>query len=561
MERLSLEIFRRALSTGLAPMASTAWCLGVCFHLGCIPFEMDNQGWRLIGCFYSAVVLLTYAYVTVAGFDVYESGKRAAVAGISFNAGVLTSISLYRLFSHQLRRFPGPILARLSRFYAMRLASKRKQLYVEVQELHRQHGDFVRVGPREISINRASAIPLIYGPPSRCQKSPWYSQVSTDVTEVSINSTRDMEVHRRRRRAWDRSFSSKALLNYEPRVKAKTDALISQLRAKQGKPVDATKWAMFFSFDVMGDVGLGKDFHTLDTGNEHPAIKGIHDSITAIGLLTPVPWLLAMLGAIPGAMGGYTEFMDYCSAQVDEKERTLNRAENPSDLISWLLKARYEGDQSAPPGKGALHEDARLIIIAGSDTTAAALATTLYYLATTPRVFKKLQRQLDAAFPHGDNEWGYAKTKQIAYLDAVINEALRLNPPAPGGLPRVTPPEGLRVDEVHIPGDTIVGVPAYTLQRDERYFERAGEFVPERWNEAGTGAETAAFMPFSRGAFNCAGKRLALMELRMVVSRVVPGFDLAVADSDAVNGFAAGQVDSFILISPPLPLRFLVRQA
>ena len=104
-----------------------------------------------------------------------------------------------------------------------------------------------------------------------------------------------------------------ALLNYEIRVKAKTDTLVSQLRVKEGKSVDATKWMMFFSFDVMGDVGLGKDFHTLDTGNEHPAIKGIHDSITAIGLLTPVPWLLAMLAAIPGAMGGYAKFMDYCS--------------------------------------------------------------------------------------------------------------------------------------------------------------------------------------------------------------------------------------------------------
>lgn len=42
-------------------------------------------------------------------------------------------------------------------------------------------------------------------------RSTWYSQVSDDVTVISLNSTRDVEVHRRRRRAWDRAFSVKCM--------------------------------------------------------------------------------------------------------------------------------------------------------------------------------------------------------------------------------------------------------------------------------------------------------------------------------------------------------------
>lgn len=64
-------------------------------------------------------------------------------------------------------------------------------------------------GPREISIIRPSAVQAIYGPKSPCMKSTWYSQVSDDVKIISLNSTRDVDVHRRRRRGWDRGFSVK----------------------------------------------------------------------------------------------------------------------------------------------------------------------------------------------------------------------------------------------------------------------------------------------------------------------------------------------------------------
>lgn len=104
-------------------------------------------------------------------------------------------------------------------------------------------------------------------------------------------------------------------------MKAKTDTLISQIRKLENSPVDATDWSMFFSFDVMGEVGLGKDLETLRSGKTHPTIKGIHDSMAIIGLLTPVPWLLTMLAAVPGAASKLTAFMNYCAGQVKDKQK------------------------------------------------------------------------------------------------------------------------------------------------------------------------------------------------------------------------------------------------
>jgi hypothetical protein len=78
---------------------------------------------------------------------------------------------------------------------------------------------------------------------------------------------------------------------------------------------------MFLTFDIMGRVGFGKDFRQLEEGSELSAIKGLHDQMTVLGLLSPLPWLLSFLGSIPGLTGSYGLFMDYCAEQVREKKK------------------------------------------------------------------------------------------------------------------------------------------------------------------------------------------------------------------------------------------------
>ena len=65
------------------------------------------------------------------------------------------------------------------------------------------------LGPRELCIVRSAAVPLIFGPKSKCRKSTWYAQVDVKNKECSVHMTRDFENHRLRRRAWDQGFSVK----------------------------------------------------------------------------------------------------------------------------------------------------------------------------------------------------------------------------------------------------------------------------------------------------------------------------------------------------------------
>lgn len=92
--------------------------------------------------------------------------------------------------------------------------------------------------------------------------------------------------------------------------------------------------------------------------------------------------------------------------------------------------------------------------------------------------------------------------RNIPYVDAIINETLRLKPAVPSGQPRVTPPDGLRIDDVWIPGDVHVIVPQYILQRDNRNFVDGDKFMPERWLAENKGEmilHEEAYFPFQIG--------------------------------------------------------------
>lgn len=172
-------------------------------------------------------------------------------------------------------------------------------------------------------------------------------------------------------------------------------------------------------------------------------------------------------------------------------------------------------------------------------------------------------------------DWSYEKVKAIPYLEGIINETLRLKPAVPGGVPRVTPATGLWVDDVYIPGDTNVIVPAYAIHRDPRYFEGPNEFIPERWLDESWERikNKAAYAPFSSGKCNlwtgatllilnalctgvygCIGKNLALMQLRSIISRVALNFNLWFAPGETGESFDKDALDTFTLNLPPLQL-------
>jgi hypothetical protein len=115
-------------------------------HLVFRPFEIDGYAWQLFFTSLASFFVLTINYVYVAGYSFILALFRAGLIATAYNTGAIVSILIYRAFFHPLRHFPGPFLAKLSRFYAMNNAAKRVKAYEDIQYLHNEYGDIVRVG-------------------------------------------------------------------------------------------------------------------------------------------------------------------------------------------------------------------------------------------------------------------------------------------------------------------------------------------------------------------------------------------------------------------------------
>ncbi|KAL2872693.1 cytochrome P450 [Aspergillus lucknowensis] len=464
-------------------------------------------------------------------------------------AGVYTSMILYRTWFHRLKAFPGPFLARISNFYVSYLSARRLHLYEETERLHREYGDYVRLGPTELSITNPEAVVALYGPQAQLSKGPWYHVLHP---RVSLQTERDPKTHARRRKVWDQGLSSKSLRNYEDRVAKYTAQLISAVDRSVGTGLDMSRWFNYYSFDVMGDMAFGKSFQMLVNGQDTYFLTALHADMTSIGLFGHLTWLFPFFKVIPGLNAQYLRFWEFLSKQV--QERMGNEPAVP-DVFSWILKDYNEGPKTVQDQLN-LHGDSYLIVVAGSDTTGATLAIIFFYLALNPTLVQQLQADLDAL-----PDFTHSTLAKLDLLKGIIKEALRLHPAVPSGTQRVTPPEGVQVgDGVYIPGDVIVQCPLQTVFRDERNFARPTEFLPSRWTtEQHLVKNKAVYIPFNAGRYSCAGKQFAMMELRVVTAELIRRYNVTLAPGMSKEAFYDGLRDTFTLVTPPLPLVFTRR--
>ncbi|KAF2734670.1 cytochrome P450 [Polyplosphaeria fusca] len=458
--------------------------------------------------------------------SIFEALLVTVMASAVYFAALISVLLVYRAFFHRLRKFPGPFSARLSKFYGVSLAVRNFQLYNEIERLHKEYkADIIRTGPRELSVVTADAVPLVHGPLSKCTKGPWYN-ASKFLDGGSTHTTRDKKEHKERRKDWDRAFSTKSLREYEPRVNRHSQFLLERLKEKAHQPsVRISDWFNYFSFDIMGDVGFSRSFGMLEKGEEDDMIKLLHKSMEPASIFGHLNWAVILALRSGLGVGDMLKHMAWTAEALKERKK-ITPAEK--DIFGFLLDPNDEGIPLR------LNADARLLVVAGSDTTSATLTWLCYELCKHPEVQAKLRPLVDSISP----EKSFLDAEEVAnipYLDGIIHEALRLHPAVPSGVQRETPAEGLTLpDQTYIPGNTIIWMPMHTMQRDERYFPSPLSFMPERWTDEKPEyiQDKRAFMPFSAGIYNCVGQKLSIMEMRVIVANLTRSFDVKFADGE-----------------------------
>ena len=206
--------------------------------------------------------------------------------------------------------------------------------------------------------------------------------------------------------------------------------------------------------------------------------------------------------------------------------RRRKSSSDTGDLLSMLLAARDEESGEGMSDKQ-LRDEVMTVLLAGHETTALNLTWTFYLLAEYPEAEAKLLAGLGEAL--GDRAPTVADLPTLPYASAVVKESLRLYPPA-WGFGR----EALSEREIggyRVPAGTQLIVSQWVTHRDERFFEKAEEFLPERWLDGSTdGLPRYAYFPFGGGPRLCIGRQFATLEATLLLATILQRFRLRPAN-------------------------------
>ena len=161
-----------------------------------------------------------------------------------------------------------------------------------------------------------------------------------------------------------------------------------------------------------------------------------------------------------------------------------------------------------------------IFFLAGHETSASALAWSLYLLATHPDWQEKVAREAADLGPD------FSQLSKLRVTRDVFREALRLYPPVPMMVRETTRPEIFRNRLIRM-GAQIVLSP-WHLHRHERMWDRPDAFDPSRWQtEGGKASAREAYMPFSAGPRVCTGASFAMAEGVLLIALIVRAFHIS----------------------------------
>ncbi|KAL4429336.1 hypothetical protein ABPG77_005110 [Micractinium sp. CCAP 211/92] len=374
----------------------------------------------------------------------------------------------------------------------------------------------------------------------------------------SFFSTPDNEEWRMVRKATAPAFSLDNIRRAFPAVLGVAsevcDHLAAQLAAGQAE-VDITDAAMRLLLDVIGQTGYGYDFKARKFG-ECELFEVLPPVLAEFTLRSTdptrklkhqlMPWL-EEARLFNHRVKVCWKWWDILMASVRATDLAAADAAGDTGLRACLARLSDDDD--------VLRANVAVYLVGGFETTSHTLAWTLYEVASNPSVQQRIEAELATAGLLGPTArpLEFADLAQLAFLNCVLKEALRLHPVAANGTIRKANRDivlgGRRFGK-----GTLLWVPLIAPLTSQHNWERAEDFWPERWEakpaeagvQEGAGGASAGlgpaptptghasnpsktYLPFSDGPRDCVGQNLALMEARTALATILGRFRVSVA--------------------------------
>ncbi len=325
---------------------------------------------------------------------------------------------------------------------------------------------------------------------------------------------------RRQRQTVAPAFTPRTIPMLARHIAQATAALIDELADCRGRPVDLLAEMQFLALEIAGRsmFSLAMDRHGAE----------LRELVTGYAEHLGRPTLLDFLLPLP--IPSPREFarrrfrrrwMALIRRLIAERRATAPEGA-PGDLFDVLATEERDPDRLA--------DQFATLITAGHETTAVALFWSLYLVAAAPEVEARIAAEA-APFDLVPDAAAEALPR-LVYTRAVVQEALRLYPPAftlarqargadtAGGIP--------------IPKRAVVLIAPWVLHRHRRLWDQPERFDPTRFLPGAPPPERCAYLPFGMGPRVCIGAQFALTEATLVLAAMIRAFHVERAYSEPV---------------------------
>lgn len=314
----------------------------------------------------------------------------------------------------------------------------------------------MRIAPNELSYADAAAWKDIYlnrpGHQPFERNRTWFRKMKPDEPHSLMGY--DEEAHARQRRVFANSFSDKSLREQAPVVESYVDLFIEKLythsSGQRKRALDLSKWFIFLMFDISSDLSFGEPFGSLNAEEAHPWVEIAQDFgkglslIASVNLYSPLDKLLRYI--IPKHI---------LQRQIDHREMsvayTKRRLAMNKDRPDWVSPAKKYNDEKDALSEAEWAINMTIFIFAGAETTSSALTAVIRHLVQNRGALQRVTDEIRSKF-ESEDEIKVSSTGKLPYLNAVINETLRIAPPSVIGVPRIVPRGGDTICGQWVPG-------------------------------------------------------------------------------------------------------------
>ncbi|KAF4462954.1 cytochrome P450 [Fusarium albosuccineum] len=455
----------------------------------------------------------------------------------------VVDLALYRLTFHRLARFPGPRLAAATRYYEGYYdVWKGGQYTFKIGRLHKEYGPIIRISPHELHVSDPEFFEQLYNHYGRWDKYGW----ATDAMGVRGSALHESDhfIHKARRQALNPFFSKARVTAHLDKMRYQVDKLCIELveLVKTGETFNLGAAVHAVAHDIATDFTIGKTYNRLDRKAFDSHNVSAVESIGARWRLSKfVRWVNPLLMALPIdwvmkiADNDLKAFLRHVKRALNDTQDLVEAVEAKSDgprtLIHDILNSKLPASEKTFER---VFVEMAVVSGAGFETMASVLRIILFHVFNNLEILSRLRGELASANEDSTDELELKVLEQLPYLNAVINEGLRLSPAVASRMARIAPDRDIWYKDWCIPAGTPVGMTAILMHTDEESFSNPKEFKPDRWMdplEQKKGFK--AFVPFSKGTRICLGMHLAWAELYLVISTLVQRFDFHFPEAKA----------------------------